>query len=73
VYTFYHLGFLNNVSYLTQVVFGSQGAVAGILGSAAVTVGVHGLPVGGDGLELDGLPFRGSVLVGKKSLFVDDR
>ena len=55
--------------------FGSQGAVAGLLGSAAVTAGIHGLPVddGTDGeMELIGLPFRGSVRVGKKGLFIDD-
>jgi hypothetical protein len=52
-------------------VFGSQGADAGLLGSAAVIVGVHGMPLD-DGtnseLELVGLPIRGSVHVGKKNL-----
>ncbi|KAG6919247.1 hypothetical protein DXG01_008043 [Tephrocybe rancida] len=51
-----------------KVVFGSDGAVAGILGSASVAARVRGLPLTGhDGqMELSGLPFRGSVLVGKK-------
>jgi hypothetical protein len=54
-------------------VFGSGGAVAGILGSTAVSVGVQGLPFPGEAgeMELGGLPFRGSVRVGKKSMFSD--
>lgn len=47
--------------------------MAGILGSAAVTVDVQGLPLHGPGksteaIELTGLPFHGSLLVGKKSM-----
>jgi len=58
----------------SQVVFGTKGALAGILGTAAVAVDVHGFTIGdGSVVELDGLPFRGSVRVGKKSnLFPDD-
>jgi hypothetical protein len=63
---------------LLQVVFGTGGAVAGILGVASVAVDVFGLTIPGDGdgssgeMELHGLPFRGSVLVGKKVLFDAD-
>ncbi|EDQ98045.1 uncharacterized protein LACBIDRAFT_314661, partial [Laccaria bicolor S238N-H82] len=48
---------------------------AGIQGSAGVTVAVHGLPLGGGPetatgqIDLFGLPFQGSVRVGKKGLF----
>lgn len=50
-----------------QVVFGSHGALAGLLGTAAVAVDVKGLPFGnGREIELTGLPFRGSVRIGKK-------
>jgi hypothetical protein len=55
------------------VIFGKDGAVAGILGSAAVSASVHGLPLYDDknrqtsNMVLSGLPFRGSVPVGKKS------
>ena len=56
----------------SQVVFSSDGAVAGIQGTAAVSVQVHGLPYSGpekDGeMELSGLPVKGSVRVGKKGL-----
>ncbi|KAJ6625124.1 hypothetical protein B0H10DRAFT_2003797 [Mycena sp. CBHHK59/15] len=59
-------------NFVSKVIFGTDGAVAGILGAAAVGVDVFGLPFPGtDGsgeMELSGLPFRGSVLVGKKSL-----
>ncbi|KAF9011692.1 hypothetical protein BDQ17DRAFT_1344636 [Cyathus striatus] len=61
--------------FVSKVIFSSSGALAGILGTAAVTVDVHGLPVEGDGkdgrgteIELSGLPFRGAVRVGKKGL-----
>ncbi|KAF8183037.1 hypothetical protein K438DRAFT_1839507 [Mycena galopus ATCC 62051] len=62
--------------FVSKVIFGSEAAVAGILGVAAVGVDVFGLPLPGgdeedDGeLELHGLPFRGSVLVGKKGVGV---
>ncbi|KAJ7111482.1 hypothetical protein C8R44DRAFT_883276 [Mycena epipterygia] len=59
-------------NFVSKVIFGSDGAVAGLLGVAAVAVDVFGLPLpGNDGrseMELNGLPFRGSVLVGKKGL-----
>lgn len=54
------------------MVFGSDGAVAGLLGTAAVGVNIHGLPIHGpDGIEdmeLEGLPFQGSTRVGKRDL-----
>lgn len=47
--------------------------MAGILGTAAVGLDVHGIPTQGpgpsDGMELNGLPFRGSVQLGKGNLF----
>lgn len=51
--------------------------MAGILGSAAVTVDVHGLPLHGPGkstgaIELAGLPFHGSLVVGKKGMLAQD-
>jgi hypothetical protein len=53
------------------VIFGNS-AVAGILGATDVAVDVFGLPFPGDDegseMELNGLPFRGKVVVGKKSL-----
>ncbi|KAJ3999977.1 hypothetical protein F5050DRAFT_1734503 [Lentinula boryana] len=59
-------------NFVTKIVFGT-GAVAGILGTAAVGVDVRGIPTQGrgssNGMELNGLPFRGSVKVGKGSLF----
>ncbi|KAJ7824723.1 hypothetical protein B0H14DRAFT_2822778 [Mycena olivaceomarginata] len=64
--------------FVGKVVFGTGGAVAGILGVASVAVDVFGLTLPGDGdgssgeMELHGLPFRGSVLVGKKLLFDTD-
>jgi len=72
-------------NFVGKVIFGTEGAVAGIQGYAAVTVEVDGLPldtgdpssgdrddtgdeggVAGAALDLVGLPFRGSVRVGKK-------
>ncbi|KAF7343274.1 hypothetical protein MVEN_01759500 [Mycena venus] len=59
-------------NFVSKVIFGTDGAVAGILGVAGVAVDVFGLPFpggrGGGEMELQGLPFRGRVLVGKKSL-----
>ncbi|KAJ6588138.1 hypothetical protein B0H19DRAFT_1300752 [Mycena capillaripes] len=59
-------------NFVSKVIFGTDGAVAGILGVAGVAVDVFDLPFpgddGGSEMELHGLPFRGSVLVGKKSL-----
>lgn len=55
-----------------QVIFGSQGALAGVQGVAAVAVSVDGLPLRDSGTtnetELSGLPFQGSVRVGKKNV-----
>ena len=52
-----------------QVIFGAHGATAGVQGTAAVTVLITGLPLSnedGGEMELDGLPFQGSVHIGKK-------
>ncbi|KAG6819324.1 hypothetical protein H0H93_012925, partial [Arthromyces matolae] len=52
-------------NFIGKVVFGSEGAIAGILGSTAVAARVRGMPLSGhdDGvMELGGLPFRGSGL-----------
>ncbi len=53
------------------MIFGSEGALAGVQGVAAVAVRVQGLPFeNGQGkeMQLEGLPFQGSVRIGKKSL-----
>ncbi|KAJ7507033.1 hypothetical protein B0H11DRAFT_189376 [Mycena galericulata] len=59
-------------AFVSKVIFGADGAVAGIMGTADVGVDVFGLPFPGhDGrseMELKGLPFSGSVPVGKKGL-----
>ncbi|PCH36932.1 hypothetical protein WOLCODRAFT_167215 [Wolfiporia cocos MD-104 SS10] len=58
-------------NFVSKVVFGSQGALAGVQGVAAVAVNVHGLPFenGRDSeMELTGLPFQGSVRIGKRTL-----
>ncbi|KAI0685437.1 hypothetical protein C8T65DRAFT_592279 [Cerioporus squamosus] len=55
--------------FVSKVIFGSQGALAGVQGVAAVAVRVEGLPFanGRDGeMELSGLPFQGAVRIGKK-------
>lgn len=56
-----------------KVIFGSQGALAGVQGVAAVVVHIAGLPIEqGDNageMQLDGLPFQGRVRIGKKSTF----
>ncbi|PFH51149.1 hypothetical protein AMATHDRAFT_143158 [Amanita thiersii Skay4041] len=58
-------------SFVRKVIFGSEGAIAGLQGTASVVVDVEGLPVHGPedshALELNGLPFHGRVRVGKKS------
>lgn len=56
------------------MIFGTEGATAGIMGNAAVTVSVDGIPFDGDKLVLFGLPFQGRVHIGKKGLlgFDDD-
>ncbi|KZT08206.1 uncharacterized protein LAESUDRAFT_724225 [Laetiporus sulphureus 93-53] len=59
-------------NFVSKVVFGTGGALAGVQGVAAVAVHVQGLPFenGRDGeMELTGLPFQGSVRIGKRSLF----
>ncbi|KAL0576274.1 hypothetical protein V5O48_005718 [Marasmius crinis-equi] len=62
--------------FVSKVIFGRQGAVAGILGTADVGVTVKGLPVDGPGRDdwmvLSNLPFKGSVRVGKKSMLTSD-
>jgi hypothetical protein len=55
-----------------KVIFDSNGALAGLLGSTAVAVEVQGLPFhngSGHEMELSGLPFQGSIRVGKKGVF----
>ncbi|KAG6901227.1 hypothetical protein C0995_015044 [Termitomyces sp. Mi166 len=58
-------------NFVSKLVFGSDGAIAGILGSTAVAARVRGLPLSGhDGeMELSHLPFKGSVRLGKKNMF----
>jgi hypothetical protein len=65
-------------NFVAKVIWGAgDGAVAGVQGVAAVSVRVEGLPIdphdggGGDGghggaMVLTGLPFQGSVRIGKK-------
>lgn len=65
-------------SFVAKVIWGAgEGAVAGVQGVVAVSVRIEGLPIdphdggGGDGrsggpMVLTGLPFQGSVRVGKK-------
>ncbi|KAK0499974.1 hypothetical protein EDD18DRAFT_1348779 [Armillaria luteobubalina] len=55
-------------NFVSKVIFGTDGALAGLVGTVAVRVDVPGLPSEDDGLQLDGLPFQGSVRVGKKSM-----
>jgi hypothetical protein len=50
-----------------QVVFGSGGALAGLQGTVAVSARLAGLREGGSALVLEGLPFEGSVRIGKRS------
>jgi len=57
-------------NFVSKVIFGHKGALAGIVGSTSAIVNVEGLPVNKTGphsIQLDGLPFRGSVRIGKKS------
>jgi hypothetical protein len=57
-------------SFVAKVIWGAGGgADAGVQGDVAVSVRVEGLPIeGGDGgaMVLTGLPFQGSVRIGKK-------
>jgi len=60
---------------LFQVIFGTHGALAGLRGITDVGVYILGLPFGDHkettgGIDLLGLPFEGSVHVGKKGLVV---
>ncbi|KAF4613194.1 hypothetical protein D9613_010881 [Agrocybe pediades] len=67
-------------NFVGKVVFGSEGATAGLQGVAAVIAEVKGLPIQHDGsgsgsdgrsgteVMLSGLPFQGNVHIGKKSL-----
>ncbi|KAF8961431.1 hypothetical protein BDZ97DRAFT_1703298 [Flammula alnicola] len=62
-------------NFVGKVIFGSEAATAGIQGFAAVTVTVEGLPLHGPGrkdgeIVLSGLPFQGSVRIGKRSLLM---
>lgn len=57
------LGSLTRVRAL-QVVFGSDGALAGLRGTVAVSARLDGLGTGA--LALEGLPFEGSVRIGKR-------
>ena len=50
------------------MIFSSNGAVAGVKGVAAVAVNVEGLPLDHGDMELDGLPFKGMVRIGKDTL-----
>ena len=53
------------------MVFGTDGALAGLQGEAAVAVRVNGLPFenGRDSeMHLTGLPFKGNVRIGKRSM-----
>ena len=53
------------------MIFGSQGALAGVQGVAAVGVRIQGMPFehgNGSDMELDGLPFRSSVRIGKRGM-----
>ena len=57
-------------NFVGKVIFGTEGALAGIQGVAAVKAVVKGMP-GGDhstGIVLQDLPFQGSVVIGKKGL-----
>lgn len=51
------------------MIFSTNGAVAGVQGVAAVAVGVQGLPLEQD-MELEGLPFKGRVRIGKSTLLL---
>ncbi|KAH7915949.1 hypothetical protein BJ138DRAFT_996845 [Hygrophoropsis aurantiaca] len=61
--------------FVGKVIFGTQGALAGLDGQAAVGVHVHGLGFGenrGNGeIQFTRLPFQGNVRVGKKGMSID--
>ena len=70
-------------SFVAKVIFGrsGEGAVAGVQGVAAVGVRIEGLHIGqlsepgdgdddGGGMVLTGLPFQGSIRVGRNGLHV---
>jgi len=62
-------------SFVSKVIFGSQGALAGVQGVAAVALRVQGLPFeNGEGgeMQLEGLPFQGSVRIGRRSMLQFD-
>ncbi|PPQ93049.1 hypothetical protein CVT25_011925 [Psilocybe cyanescens] len=64
-------------NFVGKVIFGSEGATAGLSGFASVNVAVEGLPLHGPGRKvgevvLSGLPFQGNVQVGKKSFLVGE-
>ncbi|KZT26021.1 hypothetical protein NEOLEDRAFT_1113285 [Neolentinus lepideus HHB14362 ss-1] len=59
--------------FVSKVIWGPSGALAGVQGVAAVAVKVHGLPFSNgteqdSEMELTDLPFRGRVRIGKKGL-----
>jgi len=61
----------NFSDFVSKVIFKGEGAVAGLQGTSAVSVRVEGLPLEArhSRLDLEGLPFHGSVRITKKSLF----
>lgn len=50
-------------NFVSKVIFGTDGALAGIMGSTYVAVDVYGMD--GKDMELGALPFQGAVKVGK--------
>ncbi|EKM57252.1 uncharacterized protein PHACADRAFT_254920 [Phanerochaete carnosa HHB-10118-sp] len=57
-------------NFVGKVIFSANGAVAGVQGVAAVAVDVQGLPLEHGEMELEGLPFRGRVRIGKDTLLL---
>ncbi|KAG2095708.1 uncharacterized protein F5147DRAFT_717932 [Suillus discolor] len=62
-------------NFISKVVFGTHGALAGLQGTTDVGVHILGLPFRdhedtATGMDLLGLPFRGSVRIGMKDLLV---
>ena len=59
---------LSFLMVFTQVVFGgSEGALAGISGIAAMGLQIVGF--GDDQIQLEGLPLAGNVRIGRKTTF----
>jgi len=66
--------------FVRKVIFGTDGATAGIMGNAAISVSIDGIPLNDPGsnitnLVLTGFPFKGHVQIGKRGLlgFDDDK